>query len=107
MSLTGRRALVTGAGRGIGRATALTLARAGASVVLAARTQKEVEAAAEEVRGLGVKAAAVTVDVGRADDVRALFAAARDALGGIDILIANAGIAPSAPLVKTTDETWS
>jgi NAD(P)-dependent dehydrogenase (short-subunit alcohol dehydrogenase family) len=107
MSLRGRRALVTGGGRGIGRATALALAGAGVEVAVAARTKAEVEAVAREVRGLGVRGVALTADVGQAEGVRALFGAAREALGGIDILVANAGIAPSAPLVKTTDETWS
>ena len=98
---------MTGGGRGIGRATALALAGAGVEVAVAARTAGEVEAVAREVRGLGVRGTALTADVGRAEDVRSLFRATREALGGIDILVANAGIAPSAPLVKTTDETWS
>ena len=98
---------MTGGGRGIGRATALALAGAGVEVAVAARTAGEVEAVAREVRGLGVRGAALIADVGRAEDVRSLFRATREALGGIDILVANAGIAPSAPLVKTTDETWS
>lgn len=107
MGLRGRRALVTGGGRGIGRATALALAGAGADVAVSARTRAEVEAVADEVRGLGVRGAALTADVAQAEEVRQLFQAARQALGGIDILVASAGIAPSAPLVKTTDETWS
>src|SRR5262245_24066845 len=102
--LTGKRALVTGGGRGIGRATALALA--GADVAVAARTRKDVDAVAEEVRRIGVRAVALSADVGRADDVRAMFGDARAALGGIDILVNGAGIAPSAPLVKTSDETW-
>jgi 3-hydroxybutyrate dehydrogenase len=104
--LAGKRALVTGGGRGIGRATALALARAGADVAVAARTRNDVEAVAAELRAIGVEAVALTADVGRAEDVRAMFAEARAALGGIDILVNGAGIAPSAPLVKTSDETW-
>jgi 3-hydroxybutyrate dehydrogenase len=107
MDLTGRHALVTGGGRGIGRATALALAKAGANVTLSARTRKEIEAAADEVRGLGVKALAVPADVGKPEDVKALFAAARQGLGPVDILVNGAGIAPSAPLPRTTDEMWS
>src|SRR5260221_7074681 len=106
-SVVGRRALVTGGGRGIGRAAALFLARAGADVAVSARTKTEVDGVAGEVRALGRKAAAVTADVGNPEDVRGLFRSARETLGGIDILVANAGIAPSAPLVKTSDETWS
>jgi 3-hydroxybutyrate dehydrogenase len=106
VDLQGRRALVTGGGRGIGRATALFLARAGADVAVAARTRKDVEAVAQELRALGVRAAAITADVAKVEDVRAMFASARGALGGLDILVSGAGIAPSAPLVKTPDETW-
>jgi len=106
MGLKERRALVTGGGRGIGRAVALALAREGVSVAVAARTRAEVERVAEEVRALGVQAFALTADVSRADEVRALFQDARKALGGVDILVNGAGIAPSAPLVKTSDETW-
>src|SRR6266705_1545591 len=85
MSLRGRRALVTGGGRGIGRATALALAGAGVEVAVAARTKAEVEAVAREVRGLGVRGVALTADVGQAEGVRALFGAAREALGGIEV----------------------
>jgi 3-hydroxybutyrate dehydrogenase len=106
MELKGRHALVTGGGRGIGRATALALAGAGASVTLSARTKKEIDAVAEEVRALGARALAVPADVARAADVKALFAAAREALGPVDILVNGAGIAPSAPLPRTSDEMW-
>lgn len=106
MELRGRRALVTGGGRGIGRAIALRLAAAGADLVLAARTRAEIESVSAEAQKRGVKAIPRTADVGKPEDVRALFAAARAALGGVDILVNGAGIAPSAPLAKTTDETW-
>jgi 3-hydroxybutyrate dehydrogenase len=106
MSLRGRRALVTGGGRGIGRATAIALGRAGADVAVAARTRTELEAVAETVRGLGVRAEAITADVAKVENVRAMFLAACAALGGVDILVNGAGMAPSAPLVKTSDETW-
>jgi NAD(P)-dependent dehydrogenase (short-subunit alcohol dehydrogenase family) len=104
--LTGRRALVTGGGRGIGRAVALDLARAGAAVAVAARTPAEIEAVAAEIRGLGVPSAAVAADVARAEGVREMFRAARAALGAIDVLVCGAGVAPSAPVVKTTEEQW-
>jgi 3-hydroxybutyrate dehydrogenase len=102
-SLTGRRALVTGGGRGIGRAVAIALAGAGASVAVAARTRAEVDDVAREI---GAPAIAATVDVADPDSVRALFRDVRAKLGAIDILVNGAGIAPSAPLAKTTDAQW-
>jgi NAD(P)-dependent dehydrogenase (short-subunit alcohol dehydrogenase family) len=102
MTLQGRRALVTGAGRGIGRAVALRLAGPGVHLALASRTRSEVDGVAEEARRLGATAVALVADVARSDQVRALF---RDA-GPIDILVNGAGVAPSAPLVKTSDEVW-
>ena len=104
--LSGRTALVTGAGRGIGRATVLGLARAGASVALGARTVAEIEAVAAEVRGLGGRAAAGACDVSRPDEVRRLFEQARAELGPVDILVNAAGVAPSALLHRTTTEQW-
>jgi 3-hydroxybutyrate dehydrogenase len=106
MSLKGRRAVVTGGGRGIGRATALALARQGVHVAVAARTRTEVDQVAAEIRALGTKGTAIAADVSRVEDVRALFQAAREALGGVDLLVNGAGIAPTAPLVKTSDEVW-
>jgi NAD(P)-dependent dehydrogenase (short-subunit alcohol dehydrogenase family) len=102
MTLRGRRALVTGAGRGIGRAAALGLAAQGTGLVLASRTRAEVEAVADEARRCGVVATARVADVARPDEVAALF---REA-GPVDVLGNAAGVAPSAPLVKTSDEVW-
>jgi NAD(P)-dependent dehydrogenase (short-subunit alcohol dehydrogenase family) len=102
MTLRGRRALVTGAGRGIGRAAALGLAAQGTGLVLASRTRAEVEAVADEARRCGVVATARVADVARPDEVAALF---REA-GPVDVLVNAAGVAPSAPLVKTSDEVW-
>jgi len=104
--LRGRRALVTGGGRGIGRAVALDLARAGAAVAVAARTSAEVESVAAEARRLGAEAAALVADVARPEAVKEMFRAAREAVGPIDILVCGAGVAPSAPVVKTTEEQW-
>jgi 3-hydroxybutyrate dehydrogenase len=104
--LAGKRALVTGGGRGIGRAVALELARAGVAVAVASRTGAERDAVRAEVEAIGVTAAAVPCDVSRVEDVREMFRLARAALGRIDILVNGAGVAPSAPLVKTPDELW-
>lgn len=106
MALSGRRALVTGGGRGIGRAVVLALAEAGARVALAARTRAEVEQVAEAARKLGTEAFPLTADVSRVAEVERLLAEAREAMGGVDILVNGAGVAPSALLVKTSDEEW-
>src|SRR5688500_204518 len=101
--LAGRTALVTGGGRGIGRAIALDLAQAGARVIIASRTKAEIDVVAGEA---GQGATAIAADVADPASIRALFAEARRAVGEIDILVNGAGVAPSAPLVKTTDEQW-
>jgi NAD(P)-dependent dehydrogenase (short-subunit alcohol dehydrogenase family) len=106
MSLRGRHALVTGGGRGIGRATALDLGRAGADVTVSARSRDEIEGVAEQCRGLGVRAGAVRADVADPASVREMFRQARAALGPVDVLVNGAGVAPSDLLVRTSDETW-
>src|SRR5262245_10348089 len=106
MNLAGRRAIVTGGGRGIGRAVALDLARAGADVAVSSRTPQEIEGVAEALRALGRRAAAIPADVSRPEDVRGLVAAAREAIGPIEILVNGAGVAPSALTWKTSDEAW-
>jgi NAD(P)-dependent dehydrogenase (short-subunit alcohol dehydrogenase family) len=106
MELSGRRAVVTGGGRGIGRAVALRLAGSGAAVAVSARTRADVEAVAAELGALGAKSVALVADVARPDDVEAMFRAARAALGGVDILVSAAGVAPSALVVRTSDEVW-
>lgn len=91
MSLRGRTALVTGAGRGLGRATALRLARDGADIVAIARTAHEVDEVAAQARQLGVRAVSAAVDVGSADAVGRLLEQVRDTLGPVDIVVNNAG----------------
>ena len=93
--LRGRVALVTGAGRGIGRAVSLALARSGARVVLAARTADQIEAVAAEIARAGGEALAVPTDVSREEDVVALFGRVRDRL---DVLVNNAGVGVFGPL---------
>lgn len=91
--LEGKVALVTGASRGIGRATALALARERAHVVVAARTQPKLEEVAREVEALGVRALAVPADVGREEDVERLKEKALGSFGRVDILVNNVGVA--------------
>jgi 3-hydroxybutyrate dehydrogenase len=97
-------ALITGGGRGIGRAIALSFAKEGATVVVSARTEEQVNAVAREI---GPKALAITCDVADPASVKAMFAHAQETLGRApDILVNNAGIAESATLVNTDDELW-
>lgn len=104
--LEGRAAVVTGAGRGIGAATAIALAAAGARVVAAARTAADVERVAGEIESRGGSAWGVAADVSVEADVRRLGVEARRALGAVDLLVNAAGAAASAPLRKTTLEEW-
>ncbi len=84
-------AIVTGAGRGIGRATARALARAGHSVVLAARTVKEVQAAADDIRAEGLEAEAVGADIALESEVAKVFHRAHERFGPVTLLVNNAG----------------
>ncbi|HEU5349267.1 MAG TPA: SDR family NAD(P)-dependent oxidoreductase [Ktedonobacterales bacterium] len=105
-SIAGKRALVTGASRGIGRATALALAQAGADVALAARGTDELNQVAAEIVALGRKAAVIACDVTGAAQVQQMVESARAQLGGIDILVNNAGSAQSAKFLGHPDELW-
>jgi NAD(P)-dependent dehydrogenase (short-subunit alcohol dehydrogenase family) len=86
-ALANKRALITGAGRGIGRAIALGYAAAGADVCALARTESELEAVCSEIRGLGRRAVHVVADVQRREDVARIGPAVTTALGGLDILV--------------------
>ena len=107
MILQGKRAVVTGGGRGIGAAVARLLAAEGAAVVVSARKVAEIEAVADELRAGGAQAWAVACDVTEPAQVTALAAAAAEHLGGVDILVNNAGIAHSAPLRSITLADWN
>lgn len=98
----GKVALVTGAGRGIGRASALALAEAGADVVVAARTAEQVEAVAEEALAFGVRAEPVAFDVMDIDHLGDLVSKATTRLGGLDLLVNNAGGSFPKPLLHTS-----
>ncbi|MDQ6742857.1 MAG: SDR family oxidoreductase [Candidatus Dormibacteraeota bacterium] len=107
MAANDRVAVVTGAGSGIGRATALALALDGYSVVAAGRRREPLEATAGEARRLGGRALAVVTDVGDPASVKALFAATQEAFGRLDLLFNNAGQgAPPVPLEDVTYEQW-
>src|SRR5882724_1074213 len=108
MKLENRIALVTGGGRGIGRAIAMAFASEGAQVTVAARSFEQVEQVAREiVNKCSRKALPVVCDVPDAASVERLFKAVNESFGrGPDILVNNAGIAESAPLTKTGDELW-
>ena len=105
-SLADRVAVVTGAGRGIGAATAKALADAGFSVVVAARTRDQIERRSAELVTLGHRAKAVVCDVTSEASVLALAREAAD-LGPVAVLVNNAGAAGSTPLVRTSLEEWN
>lgn len=95
-SLKGKKALVTGGSKGIGRAIALAFAEAGADVAIAARSPSELAATEAQLRAYGGIAAAIPVDLGCPSEIEGLAEAAIRALGGLDILVNNAGIIGSA-----------
>jgi NAD(P)-dependent dehydrogenase (short-subunit alcohol dehydrogenase family) len=105
-AIAGRVALVTGGGRGIGRAIALALARAGLDVAVAARTVPEIEAVAAEVAALGRRTLFLPLDLSdRASLARAPRAVAEQ-LGPVDVLVNNAGLHQAAPVHALADATW-
>jgi NAD(P)-dependent dehydrogenase (short-subunit alcohol dehydrogenase family) len=106
MELQGQVAIVTGAGRGIGRATALELARMGADIVVAELDHAGAKETAAQVETLGRRASVVPTDVTRRADLTALAERTRAALGRIDILVNNAGIYRAALPLDVTEEHW-
>jgi 3-hydroxybutyrate dehydrogenase len=108
MKLKDHIALVTGGGRGIGRAIALEFAREGAGIIVAARSLDQVQSVAREIEEqFQTKALSLVCDVSDPGSVEQMFEKAREFFGRApDILVNNAGIAESAPLVKTTNDLW-
>jgi len=107
MLLTGNTAVVTGGGRGIGRAIARKFAREGAAVVIAARTEQEIEAVAREIREAGGRAAAVVADVSDEKNCARVIQAAKSQFGGVDILVNNAGeYGPVKPVEEIAPDEW-
>ena len=105
--VTGRKALVTGAGRGIGRVLALTLAEAGCDVSILVRNMKEAESVVKEIQRLGRKGIAVQADVRRKEQVDRAFAETAKQLGRLDICVNNAGISIQKPAEEMPEEDWN
>jgi len=106
--LSGKVAVVTGGGRGIGRAIARMLAGAGADVAICARSQGEIDAVATELRGMGSRAAAHSVDVSDWEQVRKFAVAVSGELGRLDVLVNNAGggVERNTPIAQSDPKAW-
>jgi NAD(P)-dependent dehydrogenase (short-subunit alcohol dehydrogenase family) len=106
LALSGKRAVVTGAGRGIGRSIALALANAGADVAVTARSRSELDTLVSEISALGRRGLAVACDVTDPEQVQRMATTLLEGLGGIDILVNNAGSAGSHKFLNHSDELW-
>ncbi|MDI6047498.1 3-ketoacyl-ACP reductase [Flavobacterium yafengii] len=104
--LKNKNALITGAGKGIGKAIAIALAKEGVNVILVARTQEEIDSVAAKVRSLRVKALAITADVADINSVNNAVEKALAEFGTIDILINNAGIAAFGKFLELEPTDW-
>lgn len=103
---TGKVAVVTGGGRGIGAATARLLASVGARVAVAARSPDEIDAVAAAIREGGGEATAIPTDVAAEEDVRRLFAGTSERLGPVDLLVNNAAVLEVSPVAETGVDAW-
>ncbi len=106
LNLKGKIALVTGANRGIGLATAIGLATEGCDIAICARREETLAEASEQIGALGVRVAAIQADVQNPDDAERFVHEAAAQLGGIDILINNVGGRSGDRLMDSTDEDW-
>ena len=104
--LKNKNALITGAGKGIGKAIALALAKEGVNIILVAHTQDDIDSVAAKVRSLRVKALAISADVGDINSVNAAVEKALGEFGTIDILINNAGIAAFGKFLELEPTDW-
>lgn len=105
-SLQGKNALITGAGKGIGRALAIALAQEGVNVGLVARTEADLNQVADELKEYGVKTVTAVADVAHIEAVNAAVAAVKEALGHIDILVNNAGISSFGSFMELDPARW-
>jgi NAD(P)-dependent dehydrogenase (short-subunit alcohol dehydrogenase family) len=101
-----RVAVITGAGRGIGRAAAYTFASHGISVALASRSANELTTVEQDIRESGGRALAIPTDVALSAQVESLVQKAERNLGPVDVLVNNAGLVARAPVTETTEEAW-
>ena len=106
IDLQGKSALITGASRGIGRATALALAEVGADVIVTARSAAELETLADEIRQKGTRAIAIASDISDFSSLGHLVSRGIAEFGHLDILVNNAGICRNTPSEDVTDEEW-
>lgn len=106
MRLDGRVALVTGSGRGLGRAMALALAEAGADVVVTARTKKEIQETASEIKALGKRSMPIVCNVTKRSSVEKVVSKALSKFGRVDILVNNAGLAIVKPFLEFDEKEW-
>jgi len=106
MKIKDKIAIVTGAGSGIGKATALLFAKEGAKVVVANRRIDKGEATVAEIKNLGGEAIFIQTDVSQWEEVKRMVSKAVETYGRVDILVNNAGVVKFSPLHQTTDEDW-
>jgi NAD(P)-dependent dehydrogenase (short-subunit alcohol dehydrogenase family) len=106
MQLQGKVAIITGAATGIGRATALLFAREGASVVVADINEDDAERTVADIKGEGADARFVRTDVSEAEDVRALMERTAEEMGGIDVIVNNAGAQRSGAVTEFEESEW-
>lgn len=104
--LEGKVAIVTGAGKGIGKAIALAYAKAGADVVVAARTEKQIQQTAEDIRGFGRRSLAIAANMSKKSDVDNMVQKVIEEFGVIHIHVNNAGIMIKAPILDMPEKDW-
>lgn len=104
--LKGKVAIVTGAGRGIGKAIALLLSECGCNLLLAARTESKLIEVAEESKTHGIDAIPLKVDVSKEEDVKRMVEETIKKFGKVDVLVSNAGVGYAVPIVKTEEKDW-